>query len=458
MQNQTEMAFADGGLPVDPVSGNEVPPGSLPEEVRDDIKVGVSEGEYIVPADVLRYYGMKFFEGLRAEAKVALGGMEQEGRMGGEPMMEAPMEEEDDLPFSTEELISEDQMSEGGYMRGYAVGGITTPEAAASAYPDTQMADIFGTSGNTGGIQYVTYYGPNGETITIQTFNGSPMTPVPSGYTTTPPVAAAEDVAPPTEPTNQGDNNDRQSGKTAEEMAADLAGRFEGTDWDNLSTDIMGSISGLDKDKEGWKSLIPGFSFTQKLNRVAEVGTINAKIGVLELQGDAAGAKAARAALEAQMKAAGINMPPGLGTGAQYLGGMTRLDTGFIDPTTGKPRTPTATVISPSRVKVGSTTTPQSPYVQTELTNAPITTNSGSNFSSQSQSDQATTNNNQIASNNSSESAAQAAQSSNAQQGNLSSGQSNAGSTTVSADRLATESAEYGALNKGGLMTKKKKK
>jgi hypothetical protein len=193
VEKQTRMAFADGGLPVDPVSGNEVPPGSLPEEVRDDIKVGVSEGEYIVPADVLRYYGMKFFEDLRAEAKVALSGMEQDGRMGGEPMMEAPMEAEDDLPFDTSELVTEDQMSEGGYMRGYAVGGITTPEAAASAYPDTQMADIFGTSGNTGGIQYVTYYGPNGETITIQTFNGSPMTPVPSGYTTTPPVAASID-------------------------------------------------------------------------------------------------------------------------------------------------------------------------------------------------------------------------------------------------------------------------
>jgi hypothetical protein len=456
VEKQTRMAFADGGLPVDPVSGNEVPPGSLPEEVRDDIKVGVSEGEYIVPADVLRYYGMKFFEDLRAEAKVALSGMEQDGRMGGEPMMEAPMEAEDDLPFDTSELVTEDQMSEGGYMRGYAVGGITTPEAAASAYPDTQMADIFGTSGNTGGIQYVTYYGPNGETITIQTFNGSPMTPVPSGYTTTPPVAAAEDVAPPTEPTNPREGyNDRQPGKTAEEMAADLAKRFEGTDWDNLSTDIMGSISGLDKDKEGWKSLIPGFSLAQKLNRVAEVGTINAKIGVLELQGDAAGAKAARAALEAQMKAAGINMPPGLGTGAQYLGGMTRLDTGFIDPTTGKPRTPTATVISPSpKPPVATVNEPQ----PNDNNNSNNNDNSNDNFSSLSQSDKANINKEQIAANIASESAAQAAQSSNAQQGNLSSGQSNAGSTTVTADRLATESAQYGALNKGGLMTKKKKK
>jgi hypothetical protein len=30
--------------------------------------------------------------------------------MGGEPMMEAPMEEEDDLPFSTEELQSTDDL------------------------------------------------------------------------------------------------------------------------------------------------------------------------------------------------------------------------------------------------------------------------------------------------------------------------------------------------------------
>ena len=222
VEKQTRMAFADGGLPVDPVSGNEVPPGSLPEEVRDDIKVGVSEGEYIVPADVLRYYGMKFFEDLRAEAKVALSGMEQDGRMGGEPMggepmMEAPMEEEDDLPFSTEELQATDDMNEGGYMRGYAEGGYTTPDAAAALYPESQMTNIFGEYGgsNTGGITYVTYYGPNGETEVIQTFNGNPMTPPTAGYTSTPPVAtappstAAGQVAAAPAPSNDNDRPDR---------------------------------------------------------------------------------------------------------------------------------------------------------------------------------------------------------------------------------------------------------
>jgi hypothetical protein len=196
------MAFADGGLPVDPVSGNEIPPGSLPEEVRDDIKVGVSEGEYIVPADVLRYYGMKFFEDLRAEAKVALGGMEQDGRMGGEPMggapmMEASMEEEDDLPFSTEELQSTDdvEMNKGGYMRGYAAAGLVTdPAAVAAENPDTQMQmdSMFGNMGSVNtGIEYLIYYGPNGEQITIQTFNGQPMTAIPPGYTLAPTAVVA---------------------------------------------------------------------------------------------------------------------------------------------------------------------------------------------------------------------------------------------------------------------------
>jgi hypothetical protein len=34
------------------------------------------------------------------------------------------MEEEDDLPFSTEELQAIDDMNEGGYMRGYAEAGM----------------------------------------------------------------------------------------------------------------------------------------------------------------------------------------------------------------------------------------------------------------------------------------------------------------------------------------------
>ena len=54
LNEQTQMAFGNAPIRRDPVSGNEVPPGALPSEVRDDIPARLSEGEYVVPADVLQ--------------------------------------------------------------------------------------------------------------------------------------------------------------------------------------------------------------------------------------------------------------------------------------------------------------------------------------------------------------------------------------------------------------------
>ena len=44
----------DDGMNRDPVSGNDVPPGSLASEVRDDIPAQLSEGEYI--QDVVQFW------------------------------------------------------------------------------------------------------------------------------------------------------------------------------------------------------------------------------------------------------------------------------------------------------------------------------------------------------------------------------------------------------------------
>ena len=59
----------------------EAPFGALPEEVEDDIPVMLSEGEYVMPADVVRYRGIKFLEDLRMEAKQGLMFMETDGRL-----------------------------------------------------------------------------------------------------------------------------------------------------------------------------------------------------------------------------------------------------------------------------------------------------------------------------------------------------------------------------------------
>ena len=109
---QMILAFTSDDVEVDPVSGNEVPPGSLPEEVRDDIPAQLSEGEYVVPADVLRFYGLKFFEDLREVAKLELARMDAEGRIGGEPIEPT---KEGELTAEEEAEIEKLSMAVGGY-------------------------------------------------------------------------------------------------------------------------------------------------------------------------------------------------------------------------------------------------------------------------------------------------------------------------------------------------------
>ena len=123
MNEQTEMAFMqqgglkDDGMKRDPVSGNPVPNGSMAEEVRDDIPAQLSEGEYVVPADVVRYYGVKHFEDIRNKAKSGLQSMEANGRIGGEPVpvggpKAAPMQQPP-TPYNTVPTQPQQQMSGG---------------------------------------------------------------------------------------------------------------------------------------------------------------------------------------------------------------------------------------------------------------------------------------------------------------------------------------------------------
>jgi hypothetical protein len=126
MKKQMEL-FADGGLEQDggtkdPVSGNDVPPGAAQEEVRDDIPAQLSEGEFVFPADVVRYIGLEKLMRMRQEAKMGLKMMEEMGQMGNADEATIP----DDLPFGITDLIIVDG-SEGvddDDKKEYNVGGI----------------------------------------------------------------------------------------------------------------------------------------------------------------------------------------------------------------------------------------------------------------------------------------------------------------------------------------------
>ena len=131
MKEQMEL-FEDGGLmdqggTVDPVSGNDVPPGSMQEEVRDDIPAQLSEGEFVFPADVVRYHGLDKLMEMRQEAKMGLKMMEEMGQMGNAEEATMP----DDLPFDIEDLDIEDdnepmEMQIGGYVPGQYQQGYGT--------------------------------------------------------------------------------------------------------------------------------------------------------------------------------------------------------------------------------------------------------------------------------------------------------------------------------------------
>ena len=136
---QMQMAFmmeegglTDDGTNMDPVSGNEVPPGSMAEEVRDDIPAQLSEGEYVVPADVVRFYGVKFFEDLRMEAKRGLMDMEANGRIGGEPVAQT-IDNQTGGELTPEELAALEQI------QGMAVGGMVQPTQSTNPYLQQQQ-------------------------------------------------------------------------------------------------------------------------------------------------------------------------------------------------------------------------------------------------------------------------------------------------------------------------------
>lgn len=199
-----EGGLMDDGAERDPVSGNEVPAGSMSEEVRDDVPVMLSEGEYVVPADVVRYFGLSFFEDLRNKAKSGLQDMEQDGRIGGEPLDSTPGDE----AITEEErmmLMEVMGMAQGGMVpqqqmqqynpyamqqqqysmpQGYQVGGMVTNPYSSSympnAFPATSYAmpgsSVFGTplptttpTAPTGGSQTeVTLYSPQGVPFTLR--------------------------------------------------------------------------------------------------------------------------------------------------------------------------------------------------------------------------------------------------------------------------------------------------
>lgn len=175
--------FAEGGMndeggTVDPVSGNDVPAGSLQNEVRDDIDVKISEGEFVVPADVVRYIGLERLMKLRDEAKAGLARMNEIGQMGNAEEVANPeaLQEEDGFDSEIDDIMQEvdgEQMGEKSFNAGgFAVPG--TDILAKYNIPKTSITnpalDVRAYKNKDGRVMYITF------------FNDKPSIAIPAGY------------------------------------------------------------------------------------------------------------------------------------------------------------------------------------------------------------------------------------------------------------------------------------
>lgn len=163
--------FEDGGLRdeggmVDEVSGNDVPVGSTRKEVRDDIPAMLSEGEFVFPADVVRFIGLEKLMKIRQNAKQGLKQMEAMGQMGNSDEATMP----DDLPFGMMDLIivegeeeEPEKKAQGGVVH-MQKGGFTVPKF------DPRNQDVR------------QYENAEGKKLNIPFLGGKPVYPIPEGY------------------------------------------------------------------------------------------------------------------------------------------------------------------------------------------------------------------------------------------------------------------------------------
>jgi|9_EtaG_2_1085328.scaffolds.fasta_scaffold09805_2 hypothetical protein len=201
-----DIGMAKSPAKKDPVSGNEIPKASTAEEVRDDIPARLSEGEFVLPADVVRYHGLEKLMNLRQEAKQGINTMDKMGQLGNADEATMP----DDLPFD----INDIEMQEGGFVNPTGTYQVPSNIATTPSYfqnyaqstapftpfvppkqtaippiapitPPKTTGPTFQTLIPTEGQRPVTkeYRNAAGQKLFIPFINNKPIYPIPEGYT-----------------------------------------------------------------------------------------------------------------------------------------------------------------------------------------------------------------------------------------------------------------------------------
>ena len=260
-----EGGMQDDGGETEPKSGNKVPSGSLKEEVADDIPTMLSEGEFVFPADVVRYIGLETLMKMRQDAKQGLKMMEKMGQLGNPEEAEIP----DDVPFGMADLVvisgemkkeddDKEEKAEGGAIGLQAGGLLDDPRFTSQVTTGTQpteyteeekqeIRDSLKTAPTRGDVTLKKIVNPNNpDDFEMHPFEGDePMFPLPEGYVVDDSPTEEQIGARPRTTMTTGDDrggSDRPSvGVTQPDPFAQPQPRFETAQ----DTDIM---AGADKE------------------------------------------------------------------------------------------------------------------------------------------------------------------------------------------------------------------
>ena len=296
-KKQMKKLFEDGGLlqeggTVDKDSGNEVPVGSLKKEVRDDIPAQLSEGEFVFPADVVRFIGLQKLMDLRQAAKEGLAKMEAMGQMGNadEATEDDTGEFETELDDILDEIESESEeegteedspskKAKGGQVR-MAAGGLASPNPfttpfSTERYSKAGQRDIF-----------------------IPTFSGQPQGAIPEGFQKSTKVQSFGGVfreageAKPTVTATTGQKTTADLTKTSTAATTDLTktttaipDAYKDLDTDTDTNQYLINLAKKDEEKYASEDKAKGRAWTRgtvldnPFKDVKDLGTVSVQVG-----------------------------------------------------------------------------------------------------------------------------------------------------------------------------------
>lgn len=171
MDSEEPKMYNQGGFVNEEDGQQQAPIGALNEEVADDIPARLSEGEFVLPADVVRYIGLDKLMKMRQQAKAGLERMAEMGQLSNQEEATVP----DNAPFKPEVPLA---FAQGGSV--YDPRDFNKVQNKDNTFTVKRSTSPAPTPA--GGYAMKKFVNEAGSIMYIPFMGGKPMVAIPDGY------------------------------------------------------------------------------------------------------------------------------------------------------------------------------------------------------------------------------------------------------------------------------------